>query len=97
MEVVLSVRGVPIRLTAERWTHIVENHDELAGRIDDVLDTVGDPEWITRGHRGALIPWKGAGRRRFLGVFYREITEDDGFVITAFVTSKPKRAPKVWP
>jgi len=37
MELAHSVGGVPIRLTAERWIHIVENHDELAGRMDDVL------------------------------------------------------------
>ena len=33
-----SVRGVPIRLTAERWMHIIEARDELAGRLPDVLD-----------------------------------------------------------
>jgi hypothetical protein len=31
MDTVISVNGVPIRLTAERWFHIVENHDEVAG------------------------------------------------------------------
>ena len=28
-----SINGVPIRLTAERWLHIVENHDDMAGGI----------------------------------------------------------------
>jgi hypothetical protein len=31
MEIALSTNGVPIRLSDERWAHIVENHDELAG------------------------------------------------------------------
>ena len=31
MEIVKSVNNVPIRLTDERWIHIVENHDDLAG------------------------------------------------------------------
>ena len=35
---ILSINGVPIRLTEERWFHIVENHDDLAGHFDDVLD-----------------------------------------------------------
>lgn len=26
---VVSVNGVPIRLTEERWFHIVENHDDI--------------------------------------------------------------------
>ena len=29
-----------IYLTAERWQHIQERHDELIGRLDDVLDTL---------------------------------------------------------
>ena len=32
--------GVPIRLTHERWTHITEEHTELAGLRLEVLDTV---------------------------------------------------------
>lgn len=39
-DVALSVDGVPIRLTDERWVHIVENHDDLAGYYDDVLEAV---------------------------------------------------------
>jgi len=36
----VSKNGVPIRLTEERWFHIVENYDELAGLSDEVLLTV---------------------------------------------------------
>lgn len=49
MYVAVSVQGVPIRLTAERWMHIVEARDELAGRMTDVLNTVERPDWVTRG------------------------------------------------
>ena len=38
---VRSVNGVPIRLTDERWLHIIEARDELADRSQDVLDVVG--------------------------------------------------------
>jgi uncharacterized protein YuzE len=31
MDTILSIHGVPIRLTTERWFHIVENHDDVAG------------------------------------------------------------------
>ncbi len=97
VETVQSVNGVPIRLTGERWTHIVENHDELAGRMDEVLNAIEDPEWVSTGYGGALIAWQNRGRHRWLGVFYRETSKKDGFVITAFLTQKPKRKPKVWP
>lgn len=32
--------GNEIYLTEERWEHIQERHDELAGRLDDLLDTL---------------------------------------------------------
>ena len=40
---VMSVDGVPIRLTEERWFHIVENHDDMAGHYEDVLEPLPIP------------------------------------------------------
>src|SRR4051812_17039894 len=70
MDSVISVNGVPIRLTAERWFHIVENHDEVAGYYDAVLETVADPDLIVVGYRGSLVAVRGYGRRRYLSVIY---------------------------
>jgi hypothetical protein len=92
-----SVHGVPIRLTPERWIHVIEAHDDLAGALPDVLDTLESPDWVTKGYGGALIAWKGVGRKRFLGVVYKERSRNDGFVITAYFTSKPKRRHRIWP
>ena len=61
MDIGLSVNGVPIRLTAERWLHIVENHDDMAGYFDDVLEVIDNPELILPGHHGALIAIRGYG------------------------------------
>ena len=52
MDVVNSINNVPIRLTDERWLHIVENHDELAGYYDTVLSCVEDPEVIISYNKG---------------------------------------------
>ncbi len=92
-----SVRGVPIRLTAERWLHIVEARDDLAGRLPDVLDAVETPDWVTKGYRDALVAWKGYGRRRYLAVVYKETSKTDGFIVTAFLASKSKRRNRIWP
>ena len=40
MDTAYSVNGVPIRLTHERWFHIIENHDDLASYFYEVLDTI---------------------------------------------------------
>ena len=96
MDVVYSVRGVPIRLTAERWFHIVENHDDLAGYYDDVLRVVEAPDLVLPGYRGSVIAVRGYGRDRYLMVVYREMSLSDGFVITAYFTSAIDRKKAIW-
>lgn len=96
MDVVFSVEGVPIRLTTERWFHIVENHDDLAGYYDEVLETVANPDIVLPGQRGSLIAVRGYGRKRYLAVIYRQLSAKDGFIITAYFTSKIDRKKAVW-
>jgi hypothetical protein len=88
MDIVTSKNGIPIRLTEERWFHIIENHDDLAGHYDDVLYAIEDPDYIIEGYKKALIALKKIARTKFLAVVYREISREDGFVITAYFTSK---------
>jgi len=92
----ISKNGVPIRLTEERWFHIVENHDDLAGYYDTVLDAVEDPDHILPGYKGALIAVKELARRRYLAVVYRELSKNDGFVITAYITSRVTKRRVIW-
>jgi hypothetical protein len=96
MDSVISINGVPIRLPVERWFHIVENHDELAGYYDAVLETVADPDVIVPGYRGSLVAVRAYGRRHYRSVIYREVTSDDGFIITAYFSLKVDRKKAVW-
>jgi hypothetical protein len=96
MDVALSVEGVPIRLTTERWFHIVENHDDMAGYYDDVLEIIENPDLVLRGYGGSLIAIRGYGRGRYLAVIYRQVSAEEGFVITAYFTSKIDRKKAVW-
>jgi hypothetical protein len=96
MEIVYSVNKVPIRLTEERWFHIVENHDDLAGYYDEILRTLEDPDLILKGYREALLAlrkWKG---KLYLCVVYKEVSKNDGFIITAYVTSMIKKETILW-
>jgi hypothetical protein len=45
-ETATSKNGLPIRLTDERWSHITEEHAELAGFRYEVLDAIANPERI---------------------------------------------------
>ncbi len=96
MDIAYSIARVPIRLTHERWFHIVENHDDMAGYYDDVLAVIEDPEFVLRGYGGALTAARGYGRNRYLMVIYKELAADDGFVITAYFTSKLARSRVTW-
>ena len=93
MNIAYSVNKVSVRLTYERWYHIIENHEELASYFFDVLDTVENPDFIVRGNKGSLKAVKNMGKNKWLIVLYREISKKDGFVITSyFLDSKPKGA-----
>jgi len=96
---VSSKNGVPIRLTAERWSHITEEHCELAGMREGVLEAVSDPSFVLAGNHGELIAVREVGEGKFLVAVYRELA-DDGFVITAFLTHRGSafsRRERVWP
>ena len=53
-----SRNGVPIRLTYERWAHILEAHDYMAGLHEWVLETVTEPDMVVKGWEGSLIATK---------------------------------------
>ena len=96
---VLSKNNVPIRLTDERWTHIVEEHCELAGMRLEILETVENPSRILEGGTGEFLAVQEIRTDKYLIVVYREI-ENDGFIITAFRTSKTEslnRRNPIWP
>lgn len=96
MDTTESLDGVPIRLTAERWLHIVENHDEVAGYYDEVLDVVAEPDIIVPGYGGSLVAIRSHGPRRYLCVVYRQVSRIDGFVITAYFSRKIERKKAIW-
>jgi len=89
LETVTAPGGIPIRLTDERWSHITEEHSELAGMRFEILEAVAQPERIYRGSTGELFAVKERKEGKFLIVVYREMGVD-GFIITAFLTRRIK-------
>lgn len=89
MDILSSVNDIPIRLTDERWRHIVENHNDMAGYYYEVLETVENPRWIFEGDEDDLWAVKLISEKKALLVIYKESKEqNDGFIITAFLTTK---------
>ncbi len=79
---------MPIRLSDEKWVHIVEYYDHLAGHYHDVLKTVRAPDVVYEGNGGELFAISKRLTPRYLVVAYRELSSSYGFVITAFFTTR---------
>jgi len=98
-----SRNNVLIRLTHERWVHITESHDYMAGLHEWVLETIAEPDVIAQGWRGSLVAARHYERtpisEKDMVVVYKEASAQDGFVITAFMTSRVEKVLKrgiVW-
>jgi hypothetical protein len=99
-ETARSRNGIPIRLPDERWIHLTEGHSEMAGYYSEVLEVVEDPDAVYEGSSGELLAVKEMKTDKYIVVVYKEVSETDGFVITAFQTSRMKqleRRKKIWP
>lgn len=93
-------RGRVVRLTTERWHHIIQ-HSEMTGQKRNLRMTVADPERVLTSR---LDPTVRLYDRRFsaspVGAKYLmtavKLLEDNGFIITAFYTDEIKGGAEVW-
>ena len=95
-----SVAGIPIRLTDERWNHIIAGHKELSGLEDEVMACIQAPIEVRVGKDLELLAIRRLGLGKILVVVYREVSDHDGFILTAYVTSRERslmRRVQLWP
>ena len=84
-----SIAGIKIRLTRERWDHITTSHLEIAPKnYKTVLHIVKNPDALLKGDTGELLAVKKQyGKSVWIVVAYKEVTKEDGFILTAYVTT----------
>ena len=94
-------QGRAVRLTAERLEHILE-HPEMVSMLAAMEQTLAAPELVARSRtdervvlsyrlcRGTLIGDK------WLCVVV-QYAAADAFVLTAYLTDKPKKGKRIWP
>lgn len=96
--IVRSTNNVIIRITKERWEHIITRHP-LEEHLSDILTTITTPEMIFVPPEGypqqklAIKSFKSfieKGLALNLTVHYKELPSEDGFLITAFVISQKR-------
>lgn len=88
-----SIKGIEIRLTKERWSHILEHHPEIEQFLDEILSTVSNPKNLYLHPKKQILAATNSydkletyGLAKNIAVHYREFTRD-GFILTAFVIS----------
>lgn len=105
--VVRSLSGARVRLTVKQWEHIVTARPELGGFRREVLDTVERPDEVFEPAlrvKPQLHAVKRFERLADVGlsvnlvVVYRELTQQEGFIITAFPISdrRKRRMYRLW-
>ena len=101
MRLLRDYRGLSIRLTEERLDHILE-HPEMVGMEDAIAETLQTPELVIRSasDEEARLHYRFCRDTRvgdkFLCVVVKARNED-AFVLTAYLTDKPKRGEVLWP
>ena len=76
---VFSKNGVPIRLTDERWKHIIETHPEIVSKdFSKITEIIENPDVIFKGDVGELLAAKESSDKTWIVVPYKEVTEKDG-------------------
>ncbi|MDF0665825.1 MAG: hypothetical protein P0119_07080 [Nitrospira sp.] len=72
---------------------LAARHPEMADQQDRILETVNQPDYVQEGDSETLIAVKSYPKtplsQKACAVMYRELSDGDGFVVTAYFTSRP--------
>ena len=86
----------PYGLTSERWQHITIGHPEIADYYYQILEAIEKPDTIYAGNNDANIAIEKLQEEinKFVVVVYKEVSSNDGFVITAYLSNKKQEFQK---
>ena len=101
MKALLDYQGKTIRLTDERLAHIKE-HPEMVNMEMSLEETLHGPQLVIRSSTDASA---NLNYRYYYGTLVGDkwlcvvvkYTNDDAFVLTAYLTDKPKKGEQLWP
>lgn len=100
-EILTDHQGRQVRLTAERWAHILE-HPEMAEQRARMVETLAAPDVVIATvkdeavHTYHRLYERTPVTRKYLVVAVK-MEAEDAFVLTAFFTSRLKKGTIVWP
>ena len=101
MRILYDYRGQTVRLTDERLDHIL-GHPEMKSLEAALIEALARPELVVRSTSDsrAVLNYRLLNDTVF-GVKWMCVVvkhrEDDAFVLTAYLTDKPKKGTQLWP
>lgn len=101
MKIIQDCFGQAVRLTDERMAHILE-HPEMIGMSMEIENVLTKPHTVRRSRSDGTV-------KLFYEYYAQTIVggkwlcvvvkclQDDAFVVTAYLTDKPKTGENLWP
>lgn len=86
MHTPVSINDIAIEIPADRWTIITEAHPEVAQYLNDIIETIEDPDIVYAGTGQRSVAVKEIERGKFLSVLYNESADTRSRLITVFLT-----------
>lgn len=106
MKVIVDVFKREVRLTDERFKHIVETHLEMQRELEKIIETLQNPDEIRRSNVDEQVElwykqlWYKHYKETVVGEKFMCISvknlKVDFFIITSYFTDKIKRGELLW-
>lgn len=95
---VLTPLGFAVRTTQQYWDLIQRKHPEVIGKEIEVQNCLRQPEQIRRSNQDQAVYLFYVGQPPYsLVVVAKQLTKEEGFVITSYLSDKVKEGDLVWP
>lgn len=88
--------GNSIRLTDERWKHVVNRHPEIKSYIEKVKTTIKDPEILVSNPYHPYEKYYHHFFPRLKNYIIVILEQQKGFIITAYIARKIKKGKIEW-
>lgn len=87
-----------VRTTPSYWQVVERKHPEVQGRLNELKSCLEQPDMICRSKQEVNVflfyrAWGGY----HLSAVAKRLNEDEGFLITAYITDKIKEGELIWP
>jgi hypothetical protein len=101
VRILIDYQGRAVRLTDERLTHVLE-HPEMRDMESALAETVRHPALVIESRTDLPVQ---LNYRFYIGTQVGDkwlcvvvkYAPEDAFVLTAYLTDKPKRGKQIWP